>query len=509
MLWSELIEMRSLRRCAFLALALCVLGSAPLAATEFEVMLPEGAHKTSGRLFVFLSAQESPAPMNGPNWFRPEPFFGLDVKDVQPGSTVRVDATADGYPGPLNTIEEGRYHCQAILHSNLDVPQPSRGVGNRYSPIVEASITRDADHVVKLRLNQSVAAQTFAERDWLKRVEIKSKLLSDFHRRPVVEPVGVVLPAAYFRDTEQRFPVIYSIPGFGGSHRDALRYAAAAPAVEAKAVDFIRVFLDGQCQWGHHCFADSATNGPRGQALIDEIIPEIDRRFRTIADPRARFLSGHSSGGWSSLWVQVKYPDTFSGVWSTAPDPVDFRDFQQIDLYAEPPQNMFTDPEGNRRPIARRNGKPMLWYDSFCKMDDVIKRGGQLRSFEAAFSQLADDGSPQKLWNRQTGLIVPAVAKTWEAYDISLYLERNWSRLEPKLRGKLHVYMGAVDTFYLEGAAEKLAARLKELGSDAEIKIVPDRDHSNLMTTEVYAEIRRQMSRKYREHFAEEPAAAK
>jgi S-formylglutathione hydrolase FrmB len=254
------------------------------------------------------------------------------------------------------------------------------------------------------------------------------------------------------------------------------------------------VTLSGDCKWGHHVYADSATNGPRGAALVNELIPRIDADFRTVAEPSARFLTGHSSGGWSSLWLQVTYPDMFGGVWSSSPDPVDFRDWQQVDLYADPPLSLYVDEQGQRRPIARQGTMPVLWYESFAKMDDALGRGGQLRSFEAVFSPLGKDGLPRRLWDRRNGRIDPEVAKAWEPYDIRLVLERHWAELAPKLAGKLHVTTGSIDTFYLEGAVRRLAESLKALGSDAEVTVVEGKDHANLLTPEFFQTIRRQMS---------------
>ncbi len=214
---------------------------------------------------------------------------------------------------------------------------------------------------------------------------------------------AVVLPASYYDQPQRRYPVIYMIPGFGGTYRTALQYADQPPVTEEGETDFIRVFLTGECKWGHHVFADSATNGPHGEALVWELIPEIDRRYRTIANRNGRFLYGHSSGGWSALWLMVNYPDVFGGVWSVSPDPVDFRDWQGINLYADPPQNMYTDSAGSRRPIVRNGDQPVLWYDSFTQMDDTLKRGGQLRSFEAVFSPLGSERRAAQLWDRATG----------------------------------------------------------------------------------------------------------
>src|SRR6202011_4337107 len=135
---------------------------------------------------------------------------------------------------------------------------------------------------------------------------------------------------------------------------------------------------------------------PCGRALIEELIPRIEKQFRGLGTPGSRFLSGHSSGGWSSLWLQVTYPDTFGGTWSTSPDPVDFRDFQRINLYAHG-ENMYRDAQGNRRPLARRGEEPVVFYEPFSRVEDVLGEGGQLCSFEAVFSPVDRNGKPRKL----------------------------------------------------------------------------------------------------------------
>jgi S-formylglutathione hydrolase FrmB len=258
----------------------------------------------------------------------------------------------------------------------------------------------------------------------------------------------------------------------------------------------IYVVLDPDCRLGHHVFADSANNGPCGRALLEELIPYIELRYRGIGDGRARFVTGHSSGGWSSLWLQVTYPDAFNGVWSTSPDPVDFRDFQRIDLM-KPDANMFRDARGEQRPIARKSGKAVLFYKPFSDMEEVMGHGGQLASFEAVFSARGADGRPRKLWDRTTGAIDPEVAKSWERYDIRLVLERNWKMLGPKLAGKLHVWTGGADTFYLEGAVQKLKETLAQLGSDAIVEVFPGRDHS-LRDKAIRDRIAREMAERFR-----------
>ena len=239
-------------------------------------------------------------------------------------------------------------------------------------------------------------------------------------------------------------------------------------------------------------FADSANNGPVGQALIEELIPAFEREYRSVAEPRGRLLTGHSSGGWSSLWLQVTYPEFFGGTWSTSPDSVDFRDFQRINVY-RPEENFYVDPEGQRRPIARAQGRVAVWLDDFAWMEHALGHGGQLHSFEAVFSPRGEDGKPRLIWDRETGAIDPDVARTWEQYDIRLVLERNWSELAPQLAGKLHVHMGDQDTFYLEGATILLKQSLEQLESDAVVEIHRGRDHGNILTEQLRERMRGEM----------------
>jgi pimeloyl-ACP methyl ester carboxylesterase len=154
---------------------------------------------------------------------------------------------------------------------------------------------------------------------------------------------------------------------------------------------------------------------------------------------------------------------------------VDFRDFQRINLYAG--ENFYRDEKGERRPLARQGDRVMLWYDDFVRQETVMGPGGQIHSFEAVFSPRGADGRPLPVFDRATGKADPEVAKAWEKYDIRLVIERNWETLGPKLKGKLHIYAGAEDNFYLEGAVERLKKSLKQLGSDAEVEIVPGMGH--------------------------------
>jgi hypothetical protein len=501
-------------RLKFLAVA-CILSFVLLSSFEttavaqqplqFKVQL--GSETTtqpvSGRVYVFLS-ERNRQPMNGPNWFNPEPFFGVDVTDFSADKPVAIDNDSQGVVA-LNELESGEYYVQAVLDQDFYFANHAKGPGNLFSRPKKIKLDPDSSGVIELELTEVVTSDQLDDTEFFKVVKLNSKLLSDFHKREVIERAGVVLPPSYNSQPERRYPVYYEITGFGGTLVSIAQRRGKGQRAQAEDdAEFIKVYLTAQCKWGHHVYANSAINGPRGDAFIEEMIPHIDKTFRTIAQPTARFVGGHSSGGWSSLWLQVTYPETFGGVWSTAPDPVDFRDWQGTNLYDANGASVFVDVEGNKRPLARQGERPVLMYNDFCKMDDALGRGGQLRSFEAVFSPLGEDGLPAKCWDRETGQVNPQVVDYWKQYDISLQLEKNWSELGPKLGGKLHVYMGDLDTFYLDGATRLLGERLKKLGSDAVVEMFPGKDHSSLLSRDLYKRISSEMTAKFREHHPEE-----
>ncbi len=468
-------------------------------AAKFEVSFTREVRPgpISARVYVMLGpARAGPGgprsePRFGPNLFRPQPFFAVEAKDWKPGTQREVGADSVGYPEALSALEAGEYQAQAVIRLNPDTHKLGDGEGNAYGPVITITVGPNSDEKAPITLivDKLVAARKFPETDRVKLVEIDSPMLSAFHHRPIKHRAGVILPEG---DSKRKRGTLYIIPGFGGNH-----FMASEMVKEGDRLgfgkDLIRVVLDPDCGTGHHVFADSAFNGPRGKALVEELIPYIEKTFPAIAEPRYRLVNGHSSGGWSSLWLQATYPDFFGGVWSTSPDSVDFRDFQKVDLYSKD-VNMFRDSKGERRPIARMGTRAVLFYDNVSKMEDVAGDGGQLHSFEAVFSPLGSDGRPAELWDRKSGAADSNVAKAWESYDIRLVLERNWATLGPKLKGKLHVITGELDTFYLEGAVKLLKESLEKLGSDAAIEIVPGRDHRSVLDLKLSQRLDREMN---------------
>lgn len=482
--------------------ALCVAVSANAADWKFTLRYKKSVHEKpyTGRVYVFFS-RIATEPRNGPNWFRPERFIAMDVRNWKPDTPLTLSSDAKyvlAFPKPLATLDLDGYRAQAVARFNPYDRIVGRGAGNGYSQVELVSSKSPTPTFVIDRL---VRARKFVETKWLKLLRIKSKRLSKFYGRDVFMNASVRLPASYYDQPKRRYPAIFEVPGFGGTH--FTRGGSPVRERNKGGVEFFRVLLDPSCPRGHHVFADSANNGPVGEALITELIPAFNRKFRSVADPKARFLTGHSSGGWSSLWLQVTYPEQFGGTWSTAPDPVDFRDFQRINLY-KAGENMYVDENGKRRPLARFGERVVLWYDDFSNMEYVLGYGGQLHSFEAVFSPRGKDGEPLLLWDRKTGKVDTRVARTWEKYDIRLVLERNWKTLGPKLKGKLHVHMGTADTFYLNGATRLLQQSLKKLHSDAAVEMHRGRNHFDLLRGGLAARIRREMVDRFLAAFPKE-----
>jgi S-formylglutathione hydrolase FrmB len=449
----------------------------------------------SGRLLVLFS-RSNPQPITGPNWIAPEQFTAVDVEAWDPVEPFVLEGEAIACPNPLPRMEPGTYFVQAVLRRNPDFAHHKDGPGNLYSQPARVVVQSGQPNRIDLKLTASIKAKVVPDSPTRKIFSQRSQRLSRFRNRDVVDRALVLLPPSYADHPTKRYPVYYEVTGFGPTIEDLLgRYQRSD--VAAEGVEFIHVMLTGQCQWGHHVYANSQTNGPRGDALVKEMIPAIESRFRAIGQPHGRMIGGHSSGGWSSLWLQTHYPKFFGGVYSTAPDPVDFRDWQGTDLYGDRP-SVFFDADRNRRPLAVAKGQTLIWYDDFSLLDDVLERGGQLRSFEAVFSPIGKDGLPARCWDRKTGIVDPAVVDHWRQYDISQYLVDHWEKLKSDLDGKLNIYTGSEDTFLLTRAVELLQQRLQELGSDAQIEILPGRDHFDLIDAQLKSRIYRSMAEKFK-----------
>ncbi len=444
----------------------------------------------SGRVVAYFT-QGTDEPRFGPNWFRPEPCFSAMFKNVKPSQWVTLDdSNTVGYPGLPSTIKPGQYKLQVVFDRNLGGRSIGASPGNLYSEPV--AVTVDSEHGLDARIvcKQVITEPKFVDTAQVKEVRLKSKLLSAFYHRDTFLTAAVALPEDALKDPKRKFPIYYDVPGFGGNHM-MLSGAQQVRSTVRDGVPFITVVLNPDCPTGHSVFADSANNGPWGAAVTTELIPEIEHRFPAVGTTETRFVGGHSSGGWSSLWLQVTYPNVFGGCWSTSPDPIDFRDFQQFNMY-DPRQNFFTDPTGNLRPVARQGTKAFLYVKPFFEMEEPI-RGEQMGSFEAVFGPRGKDGEIIRTFNRKTGSVNPVAFDSWKKYDIGLKLRTQWTKLSPQLAGKIHVYTGDIDTFYLEGAVKLVKADMAKLGANATFEIVPG-DHFTMMTPKLRTRINHEMA---------------
>jgi S-formylglutathione hydrolase FrmB len=251
--------------------------------------------------------------------------------------------------------------------------------------------------------------------------------------------------------------------------------------VEHNAPPMICVMLDESLPEGTHEFADSVNNGPWGSALTKEFLPYVESKYRMDARPNGRFLNGHSSGGWATLQLQVNYPQIFGGTWSTSPDPSDFHDFTGPDIY-QPHTNLYRKADGSAWPIMRDHGEVQATLEQIAKLEVVLgPYGGQLASFDWVFSPKAPSGAPEPLFDRTTGDVDPQVASYWQDhYDLAHLVEANWAKNGGLLKGRVHLFVGTADTFYLDGPAHLFEARLKKLGADPHFTYIPDRTHFDL-----------------------------
>lgn len=476
---------------------------------SFAVTYDESiADSYTGRVYVMLGDATAGEPRLGPRWINPQPFFAIDVTDWQPGETIVLDASDRtlAFPAPLDELPAGEYAVQAVMRTNLDSHTIGSGEGTGYSPKRTLRLAGDLDEPVALHITEIAEKRDpsrhpmfgrLLESDRLEHVRLRSDLLSDFHGRDIYLAAAVLLPESYnHQDNDQRrYPALYLIPSFAGSEFQSLFMAMMNR--DENADQIIKIGLDGMCRTGHHVYATSATNGPYADALVEELIPHLESRFRLTPAPHGRYLTGISSGGWSSLWLQIMYPDDFGGVWSFVPDPVDFRAFQTVNIYADG-ANMYRDEHGQRRPLGREGDDVLIWADSFAHMEHVIGEGGQLHSFEAVFSPSGPDGRPMPLYDRESGAIDPRVADAWKKYDINLVVQDRWDRIAPHLRGKIHIIAGEDDNFFLEDAVKLLDQTLQQLGADAEIEVLEGRDHGSTPSPDQFQRVDAELLEMYR-----------
>jgi S-formylglutathione hydrolase FrmB len=487
-------------RSFLIALAAFFVGAAAPAPAPVEVPVQldvSVATPMSGRLILFAKraklGDKTPASVDA------DPFAGSanavaarDIASLSTGQTAFVDADTDSIPGPWSKLPPGRYHVQAVLDANGDYNYFGRGAGDVISKVADVTLP---GHVAPVHLSKvipesdpfsGVNAGRRPAAAFLSRVvplDFVSPALSSFWGRSIHMRGSIALPPTYAPSGATSWPTVFMTLGFGAGYHGTQWVAAQRLQLmsQRQIPPMIWVVLDESSPTGTHEFADSVNNGPWGQALTTELIPWLEAHYRMDARPSGRFLTGHSSGGWATLWLQTRYPTMFGGTWSTAPDPSDFHDFTGADIY-RPNANVYVDANGKPIPLVRMNGKDVANLEDFAKLEAVIGPvGGQMASFDWVFSPKGADGRPMQMFDRRTGAVNPAVAAYWrDHFDIGYRIEHNWPALRSDLNGKIHVIVGTADTFHLDGSARRLKADLESVGVKAEVRFLAGKTHGNL-----------------------------
>jgi len=459
------------------------------------------AKDASGRLLVFAAPATSENMTSDAVDLERAGGVSVAARDVPSfgaNRSVTIDTLTGAFPKSFATLAPGSYRVQAVLDRNGDYNFAGRGPGDLVSKVVtvhfplSSMLTIQLDHTMPPETDQFnttglppvAAEQIAASRLHLHDERIASQVLTRFHGASQTVAAWVLTPPGYDPKSRTTYPTVYTAGAFGAGHKLAGQQLSRMwHLMETGAMPpMIWVALDHSSLTGTTEFADSANNGPWGEALAGEVIPALQARYRMDAKPSGRFMTGHSSGGWFALWAIVRYPQLFGGSWATAPDPVDFHDFLGVDLYARR-ANMYRRPDSKPRPLERNHDMVLGTIEEAARLESVLgHNGGQLRSFEWVFSPRRPDGEPAFLFDRETGAVDPAVAAYWrERYDIAHQIEADWPRLGRHLNGKVHVVVGTADSYYLDGPVRRLDAAFRKVGGRADFRYVPGATHSMSM----------------------------
>jgi hypothetical protein len=460
-------------------------GQLPAANPRIEITIAEDvrAEATTGMVYVAFSRdnKQSPIEQASPTG---APLFSMAVEGLQSGTPVTLTAAERGHPiASLRDIPAGDYWMQAFvnvytrfaradgktvwLHMDQWEGQNwKRSPGNLYGDPVRVTFDPASTVPIKLVIDKVIPPiQPPADTALVKRLRIQSSILTKWWGHPIYIGATILLPKDYEQHPSVRYPVNYehghfslgAPGGFGaGGPFDAFWLAADTPRLIYVTLQHPSPYYDDS--YG----VNSDNNGPFGDAIMQELLPAIESRFRIIREPWARMLSGGSTGGWIAAAHQVFYPDFYGGAFASCPDSVDFRYHQIVDIYSD--SNAYFIDKGwmkvdrpNQRAVDGNIQSMMKDENHFeLVVGDKSRSGGQWDIWEATYSPVGPDGYPKRLWNKQTGEIDKIVAQEWKKYDLRHILESNWPTLGPKLGHKLNVYVGDMDSYYLNDAVEKL-----------------------------------------------------
>lgn len=459
--------------------------------SKFNLQVP-----VTGRVYVILADNDKKEPrlQTGfdPAWGIP--IFGKNVYSLKPGEKDVINEEVFGFPyESLRDLPAGDYYVQGFVNIYTEFKRSDGHTiwmhndqwegqkwnispGNLYSDVKKVHIDPAKAQTIKLNCTHVIPQiEVPPDTKYIKRVKFQSKILTEFWGQPIYLGATILLPEGYNEHPDVYYPVNYIQGHF--SLRPPYGFRTEPPpgddprGRQKRGYEFYKFWTSDECPrmiamtFQHPCpyyddsYAVNSPNvGPYGDAILEELIPYVEEHFRIIRKPYARVLSGGSTGGWESLALQVFHPDFFGGTWSLCPDPVDFRYYELINIYED--ENAYYK-EFNKikaeRPEAREtDGQVRYTVRDTCyyerTLGDKHRGGRQWAIWEAVYTPIGEDGYPQPLWNWYTGEIDHEVAEQWKKYDLRQYLETNWSWIGPKLVGKLHIYTGDMDNFYLNNA---------------------------------------------------------
>jgi Putative esterase len=489
---------------------------------EFRVSFGAELGKTplDGRLLVMLSTDPKDEPRFQINdSHTTQQIFGIDVDGLRPGQEVSIVSTASGYPlESLLKVPPGHYRAQALLHvyetfhrgdghvvklpmDRGEGQQWNRAPGNLYSTPQDVTIAaeRDAGTSVVVRLDKVIPPIPLpATTKYIKHERIQSDLLTRFWGRPMHLGAHVLLPEGFDTHPEARYPLVifhgHFPQNFGGfreeppdpslkpDYNERFHLAGYNRIIQEYAhrfykewtgPDYPRVVII-EIQHANPYYDDSyavnsANLGPYGDAITHELIPYLEKKYRCIGAGWARFLYGGSTGGWEALAAQIFYPKEYNGCYAACPDPIDFRAFTVVDIYKD--KNAYHI-EGPWHQVKRPGERNYLGHISTTLEDtnrhELVlgtksRSGQQWDIWEAVYSPVGPDGYPKPIWDKRTGVINPEVAAYWkEHYDLHAILERDWSKIGKDLEGKINIYVGDMDNYYLNNAVYLMEDFLKK-----------------------------------------------
>jgi len=443
---------------------------------RFEITFSRSARDSAvtGRVYVAISrttsADRGPIAQTGETGV---PLFGVDVSDLSPGKPVVVDASAFGHPlRSVRDVPAGDYWVQPFvnvytrfartdghtvwLHMDQWEGQNwKRSPGNLYGEPTRVHVDPHATTPIRLVADKVIPPIVVpSDSGNVRRIKIRSEILTKSWGHPIYLGAVVPLPKGYDEHPNVKYPIVY----------DEGHFSLRAPRVGSTPywnADGTPRMIVATLQHPSPYYDDSygvnsANNGPYGDAIMQELIPAVESRFRVIGQPWARLLTGGSTGGWISLAKQILYPDFYGGTWSLCPDGVDFRYHQIVNVYADTNAYwlerawMKIDRPTQRRPDGNVTAmmKDENWYE--LAVGDHSRSGGQWDIWEATYGPVGSDGYPKRIWDKRTGVIDHDVAAYWKAhYDLRNLLQTNWVTLGPKLADKINVYVGDADSYFL------------------------------------------------------------